>query len=128
MNNAQPTPRSYGPFWPLLLVAASLIALLALQLVIAVQIAAQQSAGVVRLREQQAALVPQAAQAAQVEEKLKSMMIDLLHLAQTDDDAQRIVKTHGITYTPPQTPPAVPREAVQPLPARTAATNAMAPR
>jgi len=89
MNMSESPSTTFTPFWPLCLMASSLVILLGWQLNVGVQqyIASQ------RMAEQQAVL---ANQAAQTESKLQSMMSDLLLLAKTDSEAQSIITKYNI--------------------------------
>jgi len=88
MNN-QPAPKSYSAFLPLVLIALGVILLFSWNLSIALN---QQTAGV-RISAQQDL---QLAQAAQTEQKLKTMMTDLLELSKTDKEAEAIIKRYKI--------------------------------
>ena len=81
-------------FWPLCLLAVSLTVLLVWQ----VTLAGQQYVALVRLSDQQVVMTQQAVQ---TENKLKTMMMDLLELAKTDADARAIVTKFNIQYAPP---------------------------
>lgn len=89
MNMPESPSNTFSPFWPLCLMASSLVILLGWQLNVGVQqyIASQ------RMADQQATL---AAQAAQTESKLQAMMSDLLLLAKTDAEAQSIITKYNI--------------------------------
>ncbi|MEI6647623.1 MAG: hypothetical protein WCP12_16415 [bacterium] len=89
MNMSESSRNTYSPFWPLCLMALSLIIILGWQLTVGVQ----QYLGSLRMVDQQAVL---ATQAAQTESKLQSMMTDLLFLAKTDKEAQAIVAKYRI--------------------------------
>lgn len=94
MNNPEYQKQTYSPFWPMLLVTLSLALVLLWNLILTVQ----QCIAAVRLRDQQESMVVQAAQA---EERLKQMMVDLLLLAKTDPEAATIVSKYRIAFTPP---------------------------
>lgn len=91
MSAAPSTDRS--PFWPLCLMALSLVIILGWQLTAGIQ---QYSASR-RMAEQQALM---AQQAAQTESKLQAMMTDLLLLAKTDPEAKTIVEKYRIKMNP----------------------------
>ena len=95
-----PAPGSevtFSPFLPLTLVALSMVILLAWQSTSAFQ----QRRSLVQLQDRQNQV---AAQAAQAEAQLQSLMMDLLELAKTDEDAQTIAAKYNIKFSPP--PPA----------------------
>ena len=89
MNMSESTNAPFSPFWPLCLMATSLVIILGWQLNVGVQ----QYIASLRMSEQQAVM---ANQAAQTESKLQSMMSDLLLLAKTDTEAQTIVAKYNI--------------------------------
>lgn len=89
MNMSESYRNTYSPFWPLCLMALSLIIILGWQLTAGIQ----QYLGSLQMVEQQAVL---ANQAAQTESKLQSMMSDLLLLAKTDAEAQAIITKYRI--------------------------------
>lgn len=88
------TEKTYSGFWPLVMVASSIIVILGWNLVMALQ----QRSDAARVHVQQEVL---AAQATQAEARLKAMMDDLLELSKTDPEAVAIVKKYGIKYNPP---------------------------
>jgi hypothetical protein len=90
MNMSETSNTTFSPFWPLCLMALSLVIILGWQLVAGIQ----QYRGSLQLVDQQAVL---AKQAVQTESKLQSMMTDLLLLAKTDTQAQAIVAKYRIT-------------------------------
>jgi hypothetical protein len=90
MNKSESSDHHFSPFWPLCLMALSLMIVLGWQLIVGVQ----QYLGSLRMVDQQAVI---ANQAAQTESKLQSMMTDLLLLAKTDTEAQAIVAKYRIT-------------------------------
>ncbi len=95
----QPTPnpelsKAYSPFWPILILAVSLIAVLGWNTIISIQ---QWSEGY-RLTVQQEVALNQGVQA---EENLKAMMADLVLLSQRDDAAKTIIKKYNITFNSP---------------------------
>jgi len=110
-NTPGNAPSVFSPFWPLCLMAVSLVTILGWQTTIAVQ----QYVGSLRLTDQQAAMATQAAQA---ESKLQAMMTDLLQLSKTDAEAKTIVSKYRIKLNSDQ-----PAE----LPAGTALPEAKAP-
>ena len=85
----------FSPFWPQCLVAVSLAIFLGWQ----VTQAARQYIGLVRLSDQQAVLMNQAAQA---EGNLQAMMKELIELSLTDSDAKAIVTRYHISFNPAQ--------------------------
>lgn len=87
--------------------ALSLVIILGWQLTLGVQ----QYLGSLRMVDQQAVLVNQAAQ---TESKLQSMMADLLLLAKTDTEAQAIVAKYRITLNPNKPDTTGPRAATLP--------------
>jgi hypothetical protein len=89
MNMPESTNTLFSPFWPLCLMATSLVIILGWQLNVGVQ---QYNASQ-RMVEQQAVI---AQQAAQTESKLQAMMTDLLLLAKTDAEAQSIITKYNI--------------------------------
>lgn len=89
MNMSESIRSNYSPFWPLCLMALSLIIILGWQLTAGIQ----QYLGSLQMVDQQAVL---ANQAAQTESKLQSMMSDLLLLAKTDAEAQAIITKYRI--------------------------------
>lgn len=97
MSNPE-SKASFSAFLPLCLLALSLTVLLSWNLY-AIRL---QWTNANALLEQQAM---QLGQAAQLEEKLKAMMSDLLVLALTDADAKAIVKKYKITSSVPVAPP-----------------------
>jgi len=108
MNTREENTMLFTPFWPLCLMAVSLVCFLGWQ----VTTAAQQYIGLVRIADQQAI---QAGQAAQAESKLQAMMMDLLELSRTDADAQAIVGKYGIKFNAAPPPaPALPLDKVLP--------------
>ena len=84
----------FSPFWPICLLAASVLVFLIWQVVGA----ARQHESLVSLGRQQAAL---AGQAAQTETQLQSLMMDLLQLAEQDEEARAIVTKYNIRFNPP---------------------------
>jgi hypothetical protein len=120
MNRTEsPTP-TFSPFWPLCLMALSLVIILGWQLTIGVQ----QYIASLRMADQQAVI---ANQAVQTESKLQAMMTDLLLLAKTDTEAQTIVTKYRIKMNAdkPETGvprvPALPNNATTPTPPARAA-------
>lgn len=94
MNHPAEKPAHFTPFWPVCLVAISLVVFLGWQ----VTVAAQQYIALVRLADQQTALANQAVQA---EVKLQAMMMDLLMLSLSNPQAKAIVNKHGVKFNPP---------------------------
>ena len=101
--NLQSSEKTYSAFCPVLLIAASVIILLAWNLN---QMLAVHSNGV-RINAQ---LEAQMGQAAQTEERLRVMMADLVELAKSDTDAETIIKRYKIAFSAPPkgTAPAAP--------------------
>ena len=101
----------FSPFWPVFLLALSLVIFLGWQTTQSVR----QYIASIRLADQQALL---AGQATQTEANLQAMMMDLLKLSQTDADAKAIVAKYGIKFNPPaqpqEQPGVLPIEAVVP--------------
>jgi len=94
-----------------LLIAVSLLIFLGWQ----VFASARQHLALVRMSEQQAVLV---SQAAQTESRIQSMMTDLIRLSLSDAEAKAIVTKYRITYNPPRQPGPAEGTQVQPeLPA-----------
>ena len=91
-NNSECAVSAWGPQF---LVALSVLIFLGWQ----VFVASRQHFALIRMSEQQAVLVNQAAQ---TESKIQSMMTDLLRLALTDADAKAIATKYRITYNPPR--------------------------
>jgi hypothetical protein len=89
MNKTESSTPTFSPFWPLCLMAFSLVIILGWQLTIGVQ----QYIDALRMADQQAVV---AKQAAQTESKLQAMMTDLLLLAKTDTEAQTIVAKYNV--------------------------------
>lgn len=107
MNMSESPSTTFSPFWPLCLMATSLVIILGWQLNVGVQqyIASQ------RMAEQQAAI---AQQAAQTESKLQAMMTDLLLLAKTDSEAQTIITKYNIKLNADKPGAGVPQAPVLP--------------
>lgn len=99
MNSPTESTNHFTPFWPLGLLALSMVLFLGWQ----VATAAQQYTALLRLADQQNVL---AGQATQAESNLKALMMDLLKLSKTDADARSIVSKYGIKFNP--APEAVP--------------------
>jgi len=94
-NETHASQEVTSTFLPQLLVALSILILLGWQ----VYSGSRQYFAFMRMSDQQAVLVSQAAQA---ENKIQSMMTDLLRLSQTDADAKTIITKYRITYNPPR--------------------------
>lgn len=92
MNNSLPE-KSFSAFPAVMLLALSLVILLAWNLFIVVN---QYRVGT----SISAQMDVQIEQAAQTEEKLKLIMGDLVDLAKTDTDAETIVKRYKIAFNP----------------------------
>jgi len=119
MNMSESSNTSFSPFWPLCLMALSLVIILGWQLAAGIQ----QYRGLLQMADQQAVL---AKQAAQTESKLQSMMTDLLLLAKTDTEAQTIVTKYRIKLNADKPDTAGPRASA--LPTGGAASPTPAPR
>lgn len=117
MNTCEENTTRFTPFWPLCLMALSLVVFLGWQ----VTTAAQQYIGLVRLADQQTF---QTGQAMQVEKKLQAMMMDLLDLSKTDAEARSIVAKYGIKFNPAK-PTVLPSDALLPQPKLTQKTGAV---
>ena len=109
MNQAGTNVDRFGSFWPLCLMSASLAVFLGWQVALSVK----QYMASTRLATQQDLLE---VQAAQTESKLQALVMDLLTLAKTDEDARVIVNKYGIKYNEPQSAPALPTGLVEPQP------------
>jgi hypothetical protein len=110
-----------NPFWPMSFLAAAVIIFLAWNIVVG----ARQYVGGLRISDQQAAASVQAAQA---EEKLRTMLMDLVALSKTDADAQTIVSKYQINFSPPQQPaPEQKPPAPAPKPVKTPAPEGAKP-
>jgi len=107
MKMSETPTATFSPFWPLCLMALSLVIILGWQLNVGVQ----QYIASLRLVEQQVLI---AQQAAQTESKLQSMMSDLLLLAKTDTEAQAIVAKYRIKLNADKPDTGVPRAPVLP--------------
>jgi hypothetical protein len=98
MSNGE-TTGTLNAFWPLCLVALSLLVMLTTTLGGAVR----DRNGINRAREQQQA---QFVQASQTEAALRAVLADLLELAKQDSEADRIVKKYKIVFNGPVSPAA----------------------
>lgn len=119
MNMSESSNTTFSPFWPLCLMALSLVIFLGWQL----NAGLQQYRVSRQMIEQQAVL---ANQAAQTESKLQAMMTDLLRLAKTDAEAQAIVAKYNIKLNTDKPGTDGPRASA--LPAGGAASSTPAPR
>lgn len=119
MNMSESSNTTFSPFWPLCLMALSLVIFLGWQ----VNAGLQQYRAALRMVDQQAVL---ANQAAQTESKLQAMMTDLLLLAKTDAEAQAIVVKYSIKMNTDKPNTGLPRTAT--LPAGGASSPTPAPR
>lgn len=114
MNDPRPN-RAGAPsaFLPTLMIGLSLLAMLSWQVFLGVR---QYRSGL-EVVDRQVVLT---AQAAQAEEFLQTLMMDLIELAKTDVAARDIVQRYNISFTPPaaapQPPVALPAAAVAPPP------------
>jgi hypothetical protein len=86
-----------SPLLPTLLMGISLLVMLSWQVFLGVR---QYQVGQDVERRQDALL----AQAAQAEEFLQGLMLDLIELAKTDPAARDIVQRYNISFTPPLAP------------------------
>ena len=93
--NTPSTDKVYSPFWPLALLAISLIVVFGWN---AYQ-ASDQRSTLTRMLYQQEVLVVQGRQA---EEKFKAMLDELVTLSRTDPEAAAIVKKYNIQINQPQ--------------------------
>ena len=89
MNAGEQKANIYTPFWPLFLLALSLVLFLGWQ----VMGAMRQRSTLLRMQGQQEIL---AAQAAEAENRLQPLLMDLVNLARTDADAKAIVAKYRI--------------------------------
>jgi hypothetical protein len=87
--NDQPSIKSYSAFTPIVLISSGVILLYSWNLMITLK----QQAAAMRISAQQDV---QLAQVVQTEQKLRTMMTDLLDLAKTDKDAEGIIKRYKI--------------------------------
>jgi len=92
--NSNASEQKYTAFLPVLLLSLSLVAFFVWNMVLTVRL----RAGAARVRDQQEMMVLQAMQA---EERMKRMMVDLLELAKTDEDAEAIVTKYNIVFNEP---------------------------
>jgi hypothetical protein len=98
-------PRSeerFHGFWPLLLMAISLLLILSWEILVGVQ--ARETAQ--QTQQQQLRLVDQAKQ---VQFGLEKLVRGLVELSKTDEDAKRLVTKFGIKIGEPAVPGATPR-------------------
>ena len=111
MSSEHTESPTFTPFWPLLFMGISLTLFFGWQVVQNFK----QHTNTVRLTDQQALL---SAQAVEAEAKLQALMMDLIKLAETDPDAEDLVKQFGIKFNPAAAPvnPASPA-VVEPAPA-----------
>ena len=107
MNMSESSNTQFSPFWPLCLMALSLVIILGWQLTAGIQ----QYRFSRQMLDQQAVM---AKQAVQTESKLQSMMSDLLLLAKTDKEAQAIVAKYRIQLNAEKPETAGPRESALP--------------
>jgi hypothetical protein len=96
MSTPETNEPTFTPFWPLCLLALSLLIFLGWQ----TTLSARQYMATVRALDQQALVEGQAAEA---ERRLQSLMLDLVLLAKTDADARLIATRYQIRYNPPPT-------------------------
>ena len=94
MNEQIQTESKFNPFWPIALIAASLIIILGQNLLTV----REQKSALKQLVDQQAPVLDQSRQ---VQARFQKMMMDLLQLAQSDAEAKTIVTKYGIAVTPP---------------------------
>jgi hypothetical protein len=107
MNMSESSNTPFSPFWPLCLMALSLVIILGWQLIAGIQ----QYRTSLQIVDRQALL---ANQAAQTESKLQAMMADLLLLAKTDTEAQMIVSKYRIKLNADKPDTAGPRASTLP--------------
>ena len=86
--------KTYSVFWPLTLALVSLIVLLSWNLFVTIR--QNEGLQVAKYQVWQAS-----AQSVQAEQKLKSMLSDLMDLAPQDAEAARIIKKYKITQNSP---------------------------
>lgn len=108
MSQGEMNADRFGSFWPLCLLALSVAVFMGWQTALSVR----QYMASTRLADQQDLLE---AQAVQTESKFQAIVMDLITLAKTDEDARNIVNKYGIKYNPPPTS-VLPAEAVMPKP------------
>ena len=100
-SNSQPlythdtVARGYNAFWPLVLLAVSLIVILGWDLIVAGQVRSNGK----QLREQQAKMVEQSHQ---VQVGLEKLARDLIEVAKSDTDAKAIVTKYNISVSEPK--------------------------
>jgi len=94
MNDQIQTEKPANPFLPIALVALSLICILG-QNFLGMH---DQQKALQQLKDQQ---TPTVEQSRQVQMRFQKMMMDLLQLAQTDNEAKQIVTKYGIAVQPP---------------------------
>lgn len=97
----------FSPFWPLIMLGVSVVLFMGWQVVMG----ARQHVDLLRLADQQNIL---ATQAGQREAQLQSLMMELLDLAKTDDDAREIADKYNIKFNPPSAEPTALQEALKP--------------
>lgn len=93
-QNDAPSRETFGPFVPLLILSVALVVFFAWDLSSVVQ----QRMNGLRIAEQQQ---QQLVQAADVENKLRQIMIDLVVLAKQNPDAAALVAKYGVAFQPP---------------------------
>jgi hypothetical protein len=87
---------AFPPFFPIVLLAVSLLILLVWQVVNVSSQAKDLKAARTQLMETLKQREPQAQQAMQMQSQLRALTLDLLKLAETDPKAQALVKKYNI--------------------------------
>jgi hypothetical protein len=91
---------AFPPFFPIVLLAVSVLILMVCQVVSARGQANALQAAKVQLAETLKKRAPQAQQALQMQNQLRALTIDLLKLAETDPKADALVKKYNIPPAP----------------------------
>jgi hypothetical protein len=116
MNEETVGPPAASFFWPVFLPSLAFAVFMAWQVTIGVR----QYLNLIRLEEQQTLL---AGQAAQSENQLRALMMDVLALSETNKAAAEIMRKYNVKFTPSPDQPAAPglqpaiEKATAPLPA-----------
>jgi hypothetical protein len=98
-THANDNPNAFGPFWPLTFLSVSLFVILVWNLVGAVR----QHVFGLRLRDQQSVM---AAQVAQSEQRMQTMLTELVGMSKANDAAETVVRKYGISVNAPAVAPA----------------------